>query len=245
MYNLQYKIVLVTGASGGSGGSIAKKLDSLGAKVVLTGTRKDALKETSSSLVNLQKFYSCELTNVKDIENLVTNVQNEVGPIDILVNNAGITRDNILARMKQDEWQKVIEINLTATFNLSRLILRKMLTNKWGRIINITSIVAATGNVGLTNYTASKAGMIGFSKSLALEVARRNITVNCVAPGFIETAMTDKLDENIKKDLMARIPMNKLGIPEDVANCVAFLSSDQSSYITGQTIHVNGGMALY
>ena len=147
--------------------------------------------------------------------------------------------------MKQDEWQKVIEINLTAIFNLSRLILKKMLTNKWGRIINITSIVAATGNVGQTNYTASKAGMIGFSKSLALEVARRNITVNCVAPGFIETAMTDKLDENIKKDLMARIPMNKLGIPEDVANCVAFLSSDQSSYITGQTIHVNGGMALY
>ena len=245
MYNLQNKIVLVTGASGGIGSSIAKKLDSLGAKVILTGTRKDALKKTSASLANLQKFYTCELTNIKDIENLVTSIQNEVGSIDILVNNAGTTRDNILARMKQDEWQKVIEINLTATFNLSRLVLRKMLANKWGRIINITSIVATTGNVGQTNYTASKAGMIGFSKSLALEVARRNITVNCVAPGFIETAMTDKLDENIKKDLMARIPMNKLGIPEDVANCVAFLSSEQSSYITGQTIHVNGGMALY
>lgn len=245
MYNLQNKIVLVTGASGGIGSSIAKKLDSLGAKVILTGTRKDALKKTSASLANLQKFYTCELANIKDIENLVTSIQNEVGSIDILVNNAGTTRDNILARMKQDEWQKVIEINLTATFNLSRLVLRKMLTNKWGRIINITSIVATTGNVGQTNYTASKAGMIGFSKSLALEVARRNITVNCVAPGFIETAMTDKLDENIKKDLMARIPMNKLGIPEDVANCVAFLSSEQSSYITGQTIHVNGGMALY
>ena len=211
----------------------------------MTGTRKDALKKTSASLANLQKLYTCELTNIKDIENLVTSIQNEVGSIDILVNNAGTTRDNILARMKQDEWQKVIEINLTATFNLSRLVLRKMLANKWGRIINITSIVATTGNVGQTNYTASKAGMIGFSKSLALEVARRNITVNCVAPGFIETAMTDKLDENIKKDLMARIPMNKLGIPEDVANCVAFLSSEQSSYITGQTIHVNGGMALY
>ena len=245
MYNLQNKIVLVTGASGGIGSSIAKKLDSLGAKVILTGTRKDALKKTSACLANLLKFYTCELTNIKDIENLVTSIQNEVGSIDILVNNAGTTRDNILARMKQDEWQKVIEINLTATFNLSRLVLRKMLANKWGRIINITSIVATTGNVGQTNYTASKAGMIGFSKSLALEVARRNITVNCVAPGFIETAMTDKLDENIKKDLMARIPMNKLGIPEDVANCVAFLSSEQSSYITGQTIHVNGGMALY
>ncbi len=237
------KKILVTGATGGIGGAIVKKFISLNASVLGTGTNLEKLNLLKKEFPNLstEQF---DITNHSDIESFVEKTFSNLGGLDILINNAGITKDNLSLRMKNDEWQKVIDLNLTSTFYLCKFAIKKMLKNKFGRVINVTSIVGHTGNVGQVNYSASKAGVVALSKSLAIEYAKKNITVNCVSPGFIKTNMTDKISEDFKSELLSRIPMNRLGSGEDVSNTIAFLSSESSSYITGETIHVNGGMYM-
>jgi 3-oxoacyl-[acyl-carrier protein] reductase len=245
MFDLTNKVALVTGASGGIGGAIAAGLHARGATVVLSGTREDALERVKSELSERAFAVPCNLAVSVEVDELIKKAEAAAGaPIDILVNNAGVTRDNIFARMKDEEWDQVIAVNLTAAFRLSRAVLRTMMRARRGRIINITSIVGVTGNPGQGNYAAAKAGIIGMSKALANEVASRGITVNCIAPGFIKSPMTDALTEAQKTSLMPRIPVGRLGEGSDVAAACIYLASDEASYVTGQTLHVNGGMAM-
>ena len=243
MIDFKNKKILITGATGGIGGALVKKFVSLGGTVLATGTKSDKLDliKKSYPAVKVKKF---NISEHLAIEEFVESAASELGGLDVLVNNAGVNVDNLSLRMKDEEWKKVIDINLTSTYYLCKSSIKKMLKNKYGRIINITSIVGHTGNIGQSNYAASKAGIIGMSKSLAIEYAKKNITINCVSPGFIQTDMTEKISENVKNVLISKIPMSKLGTGEDVANTVAFLSSDAASYITGETIHVNGGMYM-
>ncbi len=241
MINFKGKKVLITGATGGIGGALVKKFVSLEGSVLATGTnteKLDALKKDFPN-INVLKF---DISDHKKIEEFIENVSSQLTGLDILVNNAGINKDNLSLRMSDDEWRKVVDINLSSTFLMCKYAIKKMLRSKYGRIVNITSIVGHTGNLGQANYAASKAGIIGMSKSLAIEYAKKNITINCVSPGFIKSKMTDNIIESVKAALTSKIPMAKLGTGEDVSNTVAFLSSDAASYITGETIHVNGGM---
>ena len=244
MYDLSDKSALVTGASGGIGSAIARKLHAAGAKVALSGTRQEPLERLAEELGERAYILPCNLSDMAAVEVLPKQAIETLGSLDILVNNAGITRDNLFMRMSDEEWQSVIDVNLTATMKLCKGALRGMMKSRWGRIINISSIVGATGNPGQGNYAASKAGMVGMSKSLAYEVASRGITVNVVAPGFIATAMTDKLADDRKEAILAQIPAGRMGAAEDIASAVAFLASDGSGYVTGSTLHVNGGMAM-
>ena len=243
MINFKGKKILITGATGGIGHALVKKYLSLEGTVLATGTnteKLDALKKEFPN-INVLKF---DISQHSKIEEFIENVFSQLTGLDILVNNAGITMDNLSLRMKDEEWNKVIDINLSSTFYLCKNAIKKMLKNKYGRIVNITSIVGHTGNLGQSNYSASKAGIVAMSKSLAIEYAKKNITINCVSPGFIQSNMTDKIVESIKAVLTSKIPMTRLGTGEDVSNTVAFLSSDAASYITGETIHVNGGMYM-
>ena len=237
------KKILVTGATGGIGGDIVRKFLSLNGTVLGTGTNLEKLNSLRDKDPNLitEQF---DISKHDKIDEFIERVFSNLGGLDILINNAGITKDNLSLRMKNEEWQKVIDVNLTSTFYLCKSSIKKMLKNKFGRIVNITSIVGHTGNVGQGNYSASKAGVVSMSKSLAIEYAKKNITINCVSPGFIKTNMTDKISDQFKSELLSRIPMNRLGSGEDVSNTVVFLSSNESSYITGETIHVNGGMYM-
>jgi len=243
MINFKNKNILITGASGGIGGQLVKKFVSLGANVIGTGNTVEKLDKLKKNYPNI-KIKKFNISEHSRIEEFIDNVFLEMGGLDILINNAGANRDNLSLRMKDEEWKSVLDINLTSTFLLSKYAIKKMLKNKYGRVVNITSIVGHTGNLGQSNYAASKAGIIGMSKSLAIEYAKKNITINCVSPGFIVSDMTMNIAEKVKLFLTSRIPMGKLGTGEDVANCVAFLSSDQASYITGETMHVNGGMYM-
>ncbi|MDH3474136.1 MAG: 3-oxoacyl-[acyl-carrier-protein] reductase [Rhodospirillales bacterium] len=244
MFDLSGKSALVTGASGGIGGAIARALHACGASVALSGTRRDALETLAGELGARTAVLPCDLADSAAVAALPGQVETALGQLDILINNAGLTRDNLAMRMKDEEWDQVIAVNLTSAFRLARAGLRGMMKRRWGRIIGITSIVGTTGNPGQANYAASKAGMAGMSKALAQEVASRGITVNCIAPGFIETAMTAALDEPQRAKLLAAVPAGRLGSPQDVAVCAVFLASDEAGYITGQTLHVNGGMAM-
>ena len=243
MINFKNKNVLITGASGGIGNELVKKFVSLGGNVLGTGTKTEKLDLIKKKYPNI-KVKRFDIAEHSKIEEFIENATLELGGLDILINNAGTHVDNLSLRMKDEEWKKVIDINLTSTFLLSKYSIKKMLKNKFGRVVNITSVVGHTGNLGQSNYSASKAGIIGMSKSLAIEYAKKNITVNCVSPGFIVSDMTLNIAEKVKLYLTSRIPMGKLGTGEDVSNCVAFLSSDQASYVTGETIHVNGGMYM-
>ena len=243
MINFKDKKILITGATGGIGKALVKKFLSLDGNVLATGTKiekLDALKKEFPK-INVLKF---DISDHSKIEEFIENVSSQLTSLDVLVNNAGINMDNLSLRMKDEEWKKVIDVNLGSTFFLCKQAIRRMLKNKYGRIVNITSIVGHTGNLGQSNYAASKAGIIGMSKSLAIEYAKKNITINCVSPGFIQSNMTDRIVESIKITLTSKIPMSRLGTGEDVSNTVAFLSSDAASYITGETIHVNGGMYM-
>ena len=243
MINFKNKKILITGATGGIGSALVKKFTSLEGNVLATGTKTeklDSLKKDFSN-ISILKF---DISDHSKIEEFIENTTSQLSGLDILVNNAGVNMDNLSLRMKEEEWKKVIDINLSSTFLLCKYAIKKMLKNKYGRVVNITSVVGHTGNLGQANYAASKAGMIGMSKSLAIEYAKKNITINCVSPGFIQSKMTDNIVESIKAVLTSRIPMAKLGSGEDVSNTVAFLSSDAASYITGETIHVNGGMYM-
>ena len=244
MTNLENKNIIVTGASGGIGNSIIKKLNEAGANILASGTRIEKLEELKKNFKNI-KILKFDISQSDKIEEFIENATKELGgSLDGIVNNAGITQDNLAIRMSLDEWQKVININLTSTFLMSKFAIKKMLKNKSGKIVNITSVVGHTGNLGQANYTASKAGIVAMSKSLAIEYAKKNINVNCISPGFIKTAMTDKIDDKFKEVIVSKIPSARLGEPDDIANAVLFLSSDQSSYINGETIHVNGGMYM-
>ena len=243
MISFKNKKILITGATGGIGNSLIEKFVSLDGTVLATGTNEQKLNDLKKKFpkVEILKF---DISEHLKIEEFIENASSKINGIDILINNAGITIDNLSLRMKNEEWQKVIDINLSSSFYICKYAIKKMLKNKYGRIINITSVVGHTGNLGQTNYSASKAGLVAMSKSLAIEYAKKNITINCVSPGFIETNMTDKIPANIKEILLSRIPMNKLGNGGDVSNTVAFLASDLASYITGETVHVNGGMYM-
>ena len=244
MNSLKDKNIIVTGASGGIGNSIVEKLSQNGANILATGTRIEKLEELKEKFTNI-KILKFDISQHDKIEEFIENATKELGgSLDCIVNNAGITKDNLTIRMSLEEWSKVININLTSTFLMCKYSIKKMLKNKSGKIINITSVVGHTGNAGQANYTASKAGIVAMSKSLAIEYAKKNINVNCISPGFISTAMTDQIDEKFKETIIAKIPSNRLGKPEDIANAVNFLSSDQSDYINGETLHVNGGMYL-
>ena len=244
MSDLRNKNALITGASGGIGSAIARRLHAAGAKVALSGTRQEPLERLANELGERAFILPCNLNDMAAVEALPKQAIDALGSLDILVNNAGITRDNLFMRMSDEEWQTVINVNLTATMKLCKGALRGMMKSRWGRIINISSVVGATGNPGQGNYAASKAGMVGMSKSLAYEVASRGITVNVVAPGFIATAMTDKLAVDRKEAILAQIPAGRMGAAEDIASAVAFLASDGAGYVTGSTLHVNGGMAM-
>ena len=244
MFDLSGKSALITGASGGIGGAIARVLHAQGAAVGLSGTRAEALEALAAELGERAHVLPCDLSDPEACQALPGRAEEALGGLDILVNNAGLTRDNLAVRIKDEDWNLVLEVNLSAAFRLIRASLRGMMKRRWGRIVGITSVVGVTGNPGQANYAASKAGMIGMSKSLAQEVGSRGITVNCVAPGFIETAMTDALGEPQRDKLLGAIPAGRLGSSEDVAACVAFLASDEAAYVTGQTLHVNGGMAM-
>ena len=241
MIDFKNKKILITGATGGIGGAIVDKFLMLGGEVLASGTKNEKLEKLKNKYSNI-KILKFDISEHSKIEEFIENSYSQLSGLDVIINNAGITLDNLSLRMKDHEWQKVIDINLTSTFLICKYSLKKMLKNKFGRIVNITSIVGHTGNLGQTNYSASKSGIIGMSKSLAIEYAKKNITINCVSPGFIQSNMTDKISESVKEVLASRIAMGKLGTGEDVANSVAFLSSDAASYITGETIHVNGGM---
>jgi 3-oxoacyl-[acyl-carrier protein] reductase len=244
MFDLTGKKALVTGASGGIGGAIAKALHAQGAEVGLSGTKVAALEALAGELGGRAKVLPANLGEPGGTEDLAKKAEAALGQVDILINNAGLTRDGLAVRMKDEDWNAVMDVNLGAAFRLSRALLMPMMRRRWGRIIGITSIVGVTGNPGQANYAASKAGMIGMSKALAQEVASRGITVNCVAPGFVATAMTDQLSESQREKLTAAVPAGRLGTPEDVAAAVLFLASDEAAYVTGQTLHVNGGMAM-
>ena len=243
MIDFKNKKILITGATGGIGGALVKKFVSLGGTVLGTGTKSDKLDiiKKNYPTIKTKKF---NISEHLAIEEFINSAADELGGLDVLINNAGVNVDNLSLRMKDEEWKKVIDINLTSTFLLSKYGIKRMLKNKFGRVVNITSIVGHTGNLGQANYSASKAGIIGMSKSLAIEYAKKNITVNCVSPGFIVSDMTMNIAEKVKLFLTSRIPMGKLGSGEDVSNCVAFLSSESASYVTGETLHVNGGMYM-
>ena len=244
MSDLKGKNIIVTGASGGIGNSIIKKLNQAGANILASGTRIEKLEELKKNFEGI-KIFKFDISQSEKIEEFIENATSELGgSLDGLVNNAGITQDNLAIRMSLDEWQKVININLTSTFLMSKFAIKKMLKNKSGKIVNITSVVGHTGNLGQANYTASKAGIVAMSKSLAIEYAKKNINVNCISPGFIKTAMTDKIDDKFKEVIVSKIPSARLGEPDDIANAVLFLSSEQSNYINGETLHVNGGMYM-
>lgn len=245
MFDLTGKVALVTGASGGIGNAIAKALHAQGATVVLSGTRAEALESLKAELGERAFVATCNLADPVSVEALPKAAEAAAGaPIDILVNNAGVTKDNLSMRMKDEEWDQVIAIDLTAAFRLSRAVTRNMMKKRWGRVISVTSIVGAIGNPGQCNYAAAKGGLTAMSKSLAYEVATRGITVNCVAPGFIATAMTDVLNETQKEAISARIPASRMGTPGEIAAAVVYLASEEAAYVTGQTLHVNGGMAM-
>ena len=241
--NLKDKKIIITGATGGIGFSLVKKFYSLGANILATGTKEEKLNDLKKKFENI-KIQSFKLDEHNRIEEFVENADKTLNGIDILVNNAGITLDNLSIRLTEENWKKVLDINLTSTFLMSKYVIKKMLKKKSGKIINITSIVGHTGNLGQANYAASKAGLIALSKSMAIEYARKNLNINCVSPGFIKTEMTEKIDEDFKKILISKIPSGELGTGEDVSNCVAFLASDLAKYINGETIHVNGGMYM-
>jgi 3-oxoacyl-[acyl-carrier protein] reductase len=244
MSSLKNKNIIVTGASGGIGNSIVEKLYNNGANILATGTKIEKLEDLKVKFQNI-KILKFDISQHEKIEEFINSASDELGgSLDCIVNNAGITKDNLTIRMSLEEWRQVIDINLTSTFLMCKYSIKKMLKNKSGKIINITSVVGHTGNVGQVNYAASKAGIVAMSKSLSIEYAKKNINVNCISPGFISTTMTDKIDEKYKEVLLAKIPCNRLGKPIDIANAVFFLSSDQSDYINGETIHVNGGMYL-
>ena len=243
MISFKNKNILITGATGGIGNELVKKFVFLEGNVIGTGTKTEKLDLLKKKYPNI-KVKRFDISEHAQIEEFVENINLELGGLDVLINNAGKNMDNLSLRMKDDEWKQVIDINLTSTFLLAKYSIKKMLKNKFGRVVNITSVVGHTGNLGQSNYAASKAGIIGMSKSLALEYAKKNITVNCISPGFIVSDMTMNIAEKVKLYLTSRIPMGKLGTGEDVSNCAAFLSSDQASYITGETVHVNGGMYM-
>ncbi len=244
MNSLKNKNIIVTGASGGIGNSIVEKLYDNESNILATGTRIEKLEELKEKFKNI-KILKFDISQHDKIEEFINNATDTLGgSLDCIINNAGVTKDNLTIRMSLEEWTKVIDTNLTSTFLMSKYSIKKMLKNKSGKIINITSVVGHTGNVGQANYTASKAGIVAMSKSLAIEYAKKNINVNCISPGFISTAMTDQISEKFKETIIAKIPSNRLGEPEDIANAVIFLSSDQSDYINGETIHVNGGMYM-
>ena len=244
MFNLDGKIALITGAAGGLGDKIARTLHAQGATLALTDMRAEPMEKLKAELGDRVEFFVANLTNSEDVNNLVKNVEEKMGRIDILVNNAGLTRDNLFMRMSDEEWQLVLDVNLSAGFKLAKAAIRGMMKRRFGRIIGIASVVGVMGNPGQANYSASKAGMIAMNKCLAQEVGSRGITVNSIAPGFIRTPMTDVLPDDVKAQLLNKIPQGKLGEAQDIANAVAFLSSDEAQYITGQTLHVNGGMAM-
>ncbi|MBO42887.1 MAG: 3-oxoacyl-[acyl-carrier-protein] reductase [Rhodospirillaceae bacterium] len=244
MFNLSGKSALVTGASGGIGGAIACGLHNAGAQVVLSGRREDALRALADELGDGAHVVTARLGDERAADTLIKESEEILGSVDILVNNAGLTRDMLSMRLTDEDWSTVLNVNLTAVFRLSRAVTRRMMKNKWGRIVNITSIVGITGNAGQANYAASKAGMIGMTKSMAQELAPRGITANCIAPGFIDTAMTEELSDAIKEKLLGAIPAKRFGTSEDIAGAAIYLASDAASYVTGQTIHVNGGMAM-
>ncbi len=244
MFDLSGKTALVTGATGGIGKAIATTLHAAGANVVLSGTRENVLADLSGQLGDRTAISACNLSDATAVDGLIEKASEHFGGVDILISNAGLTRDGLLMRMKDEDWDTVLKVNLEAHFRLSRAALRGMMKRRWGRIVGITSIVGVTGNPGQANYAASKAGMIGFSKALAQEVAARNITVNCVAPGFIASPMTDELSEAQKDQIHQKIPAGRLGTPEEIAAGVLYLASEQAGYVTGQTLHVNGGMAM-
>ena len=244
MNDLKDKNIIVTGASGGIGNSIIKKLSEVGANILASGTNIEKLDKLKKQFEKI-KILKFDISQTIKIEEFIENATQELGgSLDCIINNAGITQDNLAIRMSLDEWQKVIDINLTSTFLISKFAIKKMLKNKSGKIINITSVVGHTGNLGQANYTASKAGIIAMSKSLAIEYAKKNININCISPGFIKTAMTDKIDEKFKEIIISKIPSARLGEADDIANAVLFLSSNQSNYINGETLHVNGGMYM-
>ena len=244
MNDLKDKNIIVTGASGGIGNSIVKKLSESGANILATGTRIEKLEKLKKEFEKI-KILKFDISQSEKIEEFIENATKELGgSLDCIVNNAGITQDNLAIRMSLDEWRNVIDINLTSTFLMSKFAIKKMLKNKSGKIVNITSVVGHTGNLGQANYTASKAGIVAMSKSLAIEYAKKNINVNCISPGFIKTAMTEKIDDKFKETIISKIPSARLGEPEDIANAVDFLCSDKSSYINGETLHVNGGMYM-
>jgi 3-oxoacyl-[acyl-carrier protein] reductase len=244
MFDLTGKVALVTGATGGIGAAIAKALHARGATVALSGTREAVLEALKAELGERAEVFVANLSDRASVDGLVPAVEAKLGKLDILVNNAGITRDNLFMRMKDEEWDQVLEVNLGSTFRLARAAVKGMMKRRHGRIVSITSVVGVTGNAGQGNYAAAKAGMIGMSKSLGQEVASRNVTVNCVAPGFIATPMTDALNEKQREGILGAVPAGRLGTPEEIAAAVVFLASDEASYVTGQTLHVNGGMAM-
>ena len=244
MFDLTAKTALVTGASGGIGAGIARALHGAGARVGLSGTREAPLQALAAELGDKAHVLPCNLSDAEAVEGLVKRAVAAMGSVDILVNNAGITRDGLVMRMSDDDWQAVIDVNLTAAFRLCRAAIRGMMKARWGRIVNISSVVGQTGNGGQVNYAASKAGLVGLSKSLAAEVASRGITVNCVAPGFIETAMTDKLNEAQRGAILGAVPAGRMGTPAEIAAAVLYLASPEAGYVTGATLHVNGGMAM-
>ena len=244
MTDLKDKNIIVTGASGGIGSSIVEKLNIAGANILASGTKKERLDKIKDKFSNI-KILKFDISQSNKIEKFIEDATNELGgSLDCIINNAGVTQDNLAIRMSLEEWQKVIDINLTSTFLISKFAIKKMLKNKSGKIINITSVVGHTGNLGQANYTASKAGIIAMSKSLALEYAKKNININCISPGFIKTAMTEKLDNKFRDAIISKIPSARFGDPDDIANAVLFLCSNQSSYINGETLHVNGGMYM-
>jgi 3-oxoacyl-[acyl-carrier protein] reductase len=244
MFDLKGKKALVTGATGGLGAEIAKALHHQGAEMVISGTRKEKLETLAKEMGKGVHVIPCDLSNAEATQNLILEAEKVLEGLDILVNNAGLTQDGLMLRMSDEQWTKVIEVNLTSIFRLSREAIKGMMKRRAGRIINITSIVGVTGNAGQANYAASKAGLIGLSKSLAAEVATRGITVNCVAPGFIKSPMTDELNEKQREKILSSIPQGEIGLPEDVAAGVVYLASDEAKYITGQTLHINGGMTM-
>ena len=243
MKDLEKKNIIITGASGGIGNSIVKKFYEHGANILASGTKIEKLEELKKRYEKI-KILSFDISQIEKIEQFIDNAANELGGLDCVINNAGITQDNLAIRMNIEEWKKVIDINLTSTFLISKFAIKKMLKNKKGKIVNITSVVGHTGNLGQVNYTASKAGIVAMSKSLAIEYAKKNININCISPGFIKTKMTDKIDERFKDSIISKIPSARLGEPEDIANAVLFLSSVNSDYINGETLHVNGGMYM-
>ncbi len=244
MFDLTGKTALITGASGGIGAAIAKALHKAGATLAISGTRREVLETLQAEIGTRVHVLPCNLASAEDVEKLVPAAEAALGGLDILVNNAGITKDGLAMRMKDEDWQAVLDVNLTANFRLSRAAMKLMMKKRWGRIVNITSVVAVTGNPGQANYVASKAGLIGMTKSIGMELASRNVTANCIAPGFIATPMTDGLNDKQKEAILGRIPAGRMGAPADIAAAVVYLASDEAGYITGQTLHINGGMAM-